>query len=543
VVDLLRQEGDASANEDADHGSRAHAALTSWKRLRPPRLLTTAALIAIATFLLRFVGRGSTFDVFVDEFVYEGLGRSVRDGGWPHFGPDLFFLHPPGFFYLEGLWEDLTVHSRSTNPLALVDAARGLNSLLAGVSAGLLAWIVGRRSLPWGIVAGLLFALDPYVQRQNGRALLETATMTWALLGFALLLPMLTSPARHRRSLDRHRRRRAIAGGLALGLAILTKDEAVMVTLVPLCAGALLWRRRRVDWLPVAMIATVVPYTLYVVIVTVTGHLPLWFHTKVSGILRISGAQVTTGFSAAGAPSLWERIGAQIVTYGPSYALLGLGCVSAAILLRGRHKEDASTVLALVFGGGAVLVGYSLKFGTVEEQVLYLLLVPSVVACCTWGSMLTERTGRNATVLPGRFSPVAICVCLLLGGVVTTNVVTFVKWHVHSDNGYARVREYLASHASIGTGVIIVNGTSEFALDDLYKVGPYTSTAERARYHIRYLVVPWREVNEGYTYVTLPTIRSLTKHAKLVLDFPERTYGRVSLYRLQPPHRAVQRAP
>jgi hypothetical protein len=488
---------------------------------RPAVIVGMALALGLVAFFMRYVGRATTFDLFVDEFVYEGLGRSVRSGGWPHFGHHLFYLHPPGFFYLEGLWENLTL-PRDTDPIARIVAARGLNSVLAGISTGLLVRIVGRRSLLWGLFAGVLFAFDPFALRQNGRALLETATMTWALLGLAVLLPMLGQPQ------ARHARLRAIVGGLALGCSILTKDIAVMVTLMPLLCAAILWRRQRPRWLPDAIIASVVPYGVYVLGITMTGHTDPWLQTKFSGILRMSGTQVTTGFSVPGAPSLWEQVKSQVFTFGPSYTLLALGGLGALGLLF-RRNDTSGQLLALTFFGGALTVAYSLAFGTIEEQVLYFALVPAVPTCCSWGATLKgRRVFRRAPIRP------APILASILGVLLVGSFLNYLQWHRHTDDGYSQVRNYLLAHAEPGAAVIVVNGSSEFALDDVFRVGPFTTDGERLRYGARYLMVPWKEVRQGYTYVSLRTVGQLIKGLKPVFSFTGRTYGSVDLYKLPP---------
>jgi hypothetical protein len=138
----------------------------------PRRRLAAAALTAVLAVVLRWWRHGVTFDVFVDEFVYQQLGSSVRDGGLPRLGDGPFFLHPPGFFYLVGAWEQLTGADVTSDPIQAVFNARELNGVLGGLTAGLLVWVMGRRSVARGLLPGLVFAIEPFALRQNGRVLL-----------------------------------------------------------------------------------------------------------------------------------------------------------------------------------------------------------------------------------------------------------------------------------------------------------------------------------------------------------------------------------
>ena len=84
-----------------------------------------------------------SFDLFGDEVIYTDLGRSVISGGFPRFdGP--FFLHGPGFFYLEAGWERSLGYPVSL--MGWVYEMRALNALLAGATAVVLVLL--RRGPP-----------------------------------------------------------------------------------------------------------------------------------------------------------------------------------------------------------------------------------------------------------------------------------------------------------------------------------------------------------------------------------------------------------
>src|ERR1700691_3380309 len=204
---------------------------------REPRARSTA-VVATAVGCLSLAIRLSlayrSFDLFGDEVIYTDIGRSVASGGFPQFDGQIFFLHPPAFFYLEAGWQRLL--GSQPGLTAQIYQMRTLNLLIAGFTGALMVLLAARaaRSLRTGLVAGMLFALDPFCIRQNDRVLLETSMMLWVLLGYLVFLSMIGRPP------SRWLWIRAVGAGLLFGVAVLTKDEATLLTVFPLLVAALL---------------------------------------------------------------------------------------------------------------------------------------------------------------------------------------------------------------------------------------------------------------------------------------------------------------
>jgi hypothetical protein len=53
-----------------------------------------------------------------------------------------------------------------------------------------------------------------------------------------------------------------------------------------------------------------------------------------------------------------------------------------------------------------------------------------------------------------------------------------------------------------------------------------------AQEHVRYVLVPWTEVDDGYSYFTPSEVRRLVSNGQRVFSFRGRTYGDLALYRL-----------
>lgn len=101
-----------------------------------PRSHARALVAAVAggvALLIRLVLHGRSFDLFGDEIIYTDLGHSVFNGGLPRFGGGPFFLHGPGFFYLETGWERLW--GGQPGLVGQIYQMRMLNALLAAVTA------------------------------------------------------------------------------------------------------------------------------------------------------------------------------------------------------------------------------------------------------------------------------------------------------------------------------------------------------------------------------------------------------------------------
>jgi 4-amino-4-deoxy-L-arabinose transferase-like glycosyltransferase len=511
-----------------------------------------AYIVGSLAVLLRLVGLGPSQDMFIDEPLYVALGHSVRSGGFPMVNGGRFFLHPPGFFYLEAAWERL--FGFRPDVVAGVYEMRALNAVLAGATAAALIVLVARATSLWPAVAtGALFALEPFCLRQNGRVLLETAMMFWVVVGYVVLLPLAKAhpPSRHRLRTKAHRDgtttvvvldpmsgtaprdyMRAACAGVLLGLAVLTKDEAALVTVLPLLAAALLgWGPPRRLSLLAACVATLA-YGSYVAVVAMSGDWGEFWSAKSTGLLRLLGFIQVTGFNAPGAPSLTSRLMQESMFFGTTYALLAAS--SAAFLFLVRRGTPAQRLVALLYASSAVALGYAVLLGTIEEQELYVLAVPALAVLGVGAGMLLKARATAGAALRRIGLP-------LFALIMAVNINTYVSWHIHPDDGYVRLRHYLAGKVRTGSTIITPDGSQQgiyWILRDRYDVVPWVSPQEQVREQAHYMVVDWTEVDDHYAYLSPSEVRSLTAHAVPLFSFHGRTYSRLILYRLPFPDRA-----
>ncbi|MEU3402054.1 phospholipid carrier-dependent glycosyltransferase [Streptomyces filamentosus] len=510
----------------APDGVRPVAAVRTPVLRRPVvrvRLLAGAALVLTAA--LRLVGVRGSGDLFIDELIYREIGVHAVGGGFPRTDDGLFFLHPPGFFSLQAGWALAT--GTGSDVVSGIYAFRELNALLAGVTAALLVLLVARaRSLPLAGAAALLFALDPYLVRQNDRVMLDTAAVMWVLAGYLVLLPLTARP-QPRPSLVRGR---ACAAGLLFSLALLTKDHTALIVLLPLLLGAALGRGLpRRELLRTAAVA-VVPYGLYVLAVAAAGHFDLFWSTKTHGVRRLLGIVQETGFNAGQGPPLTSRLAEELSTFGPTYVLLLLGVPALVVLL--RRGDPRHLLLALFQLSAGFTLVYAFAFGTLEEQALYLLVVPNLVAVAVACPRLPGRPPRRR----GRLRAAA---CAGAGAVLVVSTVfsglSYARVRSEPDTGFAQLRAYLAAHVPPGTALAAADGrttrgVTEWALKDHYRVGTWVTPEDRAAAGARYVVVPWKLVRDGYARLDAPAVERLVAPGRLLFSVDGRTYGTLALY-------------
>lgn len=509
----------AAATTVANRG--ATSILVKPRRWRGP--VPVAALATLAFLLttgLRLLNFGRSADVFGDEVNYRDLGVSVASGGFPRFNGFLFFLHPPGYFYLEAGWQ--RIFGYRPDLVSGIYEMRELNAVLAGGTAALLIVLVARiRSRPAAVVAALLFALDAYCLRVNGRVLLETATMFWVIAGYAVLVPLIG------RSRPTHRRARVVLVGLFFGLAILTKDESILVTVLPLLVLLTRnWRPPRRLLLAMSGIA-VAPYCVYVLVIAGNDHFDTFLNEKLRGVRRMLGLLQETGFNAPKAPSLLSRITDQLSSFGASYALLALGVVAVVVLW--RRGDAPQRLLALCHTTAFLFLGYALVLGTLEEQELYLLLVPTLASVPVAASLLAGRgTRRRRLCLRAVFTA-------FLAAWLGFSGMAYHASRTQADDGYAQLRVYLAAHVPPESVITTPGGPTNIILEDRYRIGAWLLPGDRYRAGVRYAVVAWSLVDQGYASWTPEQASALTHQGTLLFSHTGRSFGRLALYRLPLP--------
>jgi 4-amino-4-deoxy-L-arabinose transferase-like glycosyltransferase len=294
-------------------------------------------------------------DIFDDEVTYDYFGyHFARFGFIRDFKGIPPFFHPPLFGVLLGPVVKI-LGVQSLTPEAVLHLR--LFSLPFSIFVMVLVFTVVRRvGGPFGgAVAAVLVATDPFLIRYGRMNLLEWPALTFTLASLSVFLLRTGSPGRTF----------PLVEGVALGLALSTKEISAYVCVSYLVTGLLLPRLRTRAFL--AVILAFVVYGVFAV-VSVSLSLPwstardLWTNAlngdswrsylqfKWWAILRIVGIHVETGYLTRGAPSLMD----DIVYVGRYYAwsffwLAVAAAYSGWLLARWQTLVDAERLVLIWF--------------------------------------------------------------------------------------------------------------------------------------------------------------------------------------------------
>lgn len=511
-------------------GRRPPAASTGAKtppqhlRAAPPPSPSRAGAVATVVVVvlaaaLRLVAVQRSYDLWEDEIDYVVLSTSLSHGNFPPVFPGSgpFLLHPPFFFALGAAWQLLL--RPGPHFFATVLDMRILNALLAAATCGCL-YALGTKlaNRLTGLSAAALFALDPYILRQNGRVFLETNTMLFVLLGCLVLLRVVQH--RERRTLPT-----AVGAGLLLGLAVTSKDMAALLTWLPLAilVASGFGVPRKVSGAVLA--ASAVPYGVYVASLAAVGSIGAYWAQETSGLGRFFGVHKTTGFTAKGSPSLTHTLLQQAVSYGPTYLLVGASLVGTLYLLVVSRRTD-HRIFAVLSGCGALTVLYALLFGTIEEQFLYFLIVPAILSLCVGAHEWARR--RRTVFRARRFAAVALGLLVVM---LSYDLGLWAHVRTTPDNGQQRLVAWLSRHVPPGA---VVDNDSEVTLLTLQIEGIPSviapTLAEARAAHVRYFTVLSYESTNRYSSVTLAQERVFERTGRLAWSFHDSTYGYVQVY-------------
>lgn len=472
-------------------------------------LLGVMTGVAFFSFIYR---NKQSYDLFIDEPFYAQVGQSVAHGQLPYAAGVHFFLHPPGYFYVEALW--MRIFGLHNEVFAQVYSLRNLVAVFAALSVLMVALIVdrvaGRRA---ALLAAFIFMANAFVHRDSGINILEPSTIFWALAGYAVLVHLRPSDRRHRAL-------RIVAAGLLFGMSILSKEFGLFITIVPMVFAFVFgcWLKRR-EALAVAGIAAV-PYLIWVVVVAATGNWHTFVFQISTGFRRTAGTAQVTGFNAPTAPSFLDTLLKNVYYLWTAYAILGLGTL--AILYLAWRPASALQRFIACYGLGAIpLLAYCVLIGTNEEQFFNFLLTPALICLVVVAVNLWPR----------RRTLVAGAVAVALAAVLISDIGNWFYFRSTTDNGTYRLDRWMAINVPIHTVVGVTNSVQReiflryTMVDD--NGGDITATTD-----VQYIVVFYRQVNEGYAFITRPALDQQIADLPIAYEASDRSNGRMVVYRV-----------
>ena len=542
--------------------------ITALRDQASTRLWIAAIFVGAITFSLRALNLGQSFEIFIDEYTYLEISQSVAKSFQVMLYGHPFYLHPPAYFFIEAAF--LRLFPPGGDTIHTIYATRFINVIISSISAALL-FLIAQRARGWlpGILVAVLFGLNPFVIKMNSLNMLETSALGFIIAGYWILVSGMRNsndslwslswvsrmiPKRFSRGSSKKRRLRrrkhnndrqtvpaALAleplealpmwrlawAGLFFGLALLVKESTSFLTLVPLLVCFVLqWVIRRRDAVIIGMVASLI-YSIYPLVVFLSGDWAVYSQQKFRGILRFLGILHITGFNKAGGPSLSASIIHRLEMYGTTYLLIALGAIAAVLLIANRGR--ITRLIGILVVSSFAMMVYLIFLGTLEEQYFFYLVVPCILACGIGVSLIKDsfvyqRFGRQLLIL-------FVCGALLFTGWDTYQ---WIDTHTRRDNGYEQMLAYLRKNVPGGAKVASTSETGQYVLEG-YLTGPwgmwYTVEALK-KYKPDYLLVTPQTVRWNYGSSADKLFSWIEAHGTLTYQVSGRQGNRIELYDL-----------
>jgi hypothetical protein len=462
---------------------------------------------------LCLVRLSSSYDIFIDETTYTRLAANLASGKGLTLAGQPFDLHPPAFIGLLGAIVMLFgLHGGLEHQLLDL---RPVSAVFGAVACAGIYLIVERAANKrYGLVAAALLGLCPFVILYNSEVMLEAPAQAAAVGLFGFLAAATSSTT------DASRRRFVAGAGMCGALVVCTKETFGLVavaTLLVLLATKWVMPRR---YIAVVLAMTATGYAIYVVSIGLAMGFGTWWDDNYGGFLRLIGADQQTGFNAPTTHvSLLSRVFADGASDGVTYVLLGLGVLAALGLLRrlrpwragpyaNASAQDRSGLLVAIWALCATAyLAYATFFGSLEEQMFYIMVLPAVAALCVWAGW-TVPTWR------GHWRK--LCVAFLVVA-LSTECGVWVATHTGDNDGYQQFLAWEPSHVPPGSSISVTEGIAQFLIrgDTL---GDWNTVAELRAHHVDYVLLSRVLVSEGYGTASKAFAAELNHGAPIVFQ-------------------------
>ncbi len=487
---------------------------------RPLSMWICAISVAAATLIIQGYRVRAAPDVFADEGQYLLVGRHLASGAGLTGGNGLFLVHPPLYFLIEAGFIKLLGLGNAA-PLPLLFSVRWINICFSAATAAVLVWFGYKlRGLLMGLLIGLLFLLDPYVERINRRSMLETVTIFFVVVGVAVFGTL--EPKR--------RAWRWAGGGLALGLAIVTKEAAAVFLLVPFVFTLFDKRRHTREAVYAAIVAASV-YLTYVAWLVIDHHGGAYWDYKRYQLQRIAHALFGSHLGAppGGGPSgaftkalSTENLSTLVQQYASSYLLIGLALIGVIVLIF-RFRDDRNARLLAIWM--IVTVTWCAVLVRVSDQYFYFVIVPAIMVDGYLYEALFTR-GRLPSAAQRLATPMVVVLLTACG------VFGAYGWFVHyatgSDNCVTQLAGYIRSRVPARSTIVSTDDVMGFLLPSSYLVQVERdlplSIAKRQRYFLVSSKDQWSTgASPGYNWVV--------RKARPLVVCHDTSYWNLGLYR------------
>jgi hypothetical protein len=501
------------------------ASLRGERRSLRSREVAVVGVFFVAAAVLRLIAITKAYDIFIDEVSYTQIASNITHGKGLFLNGSPFMLHPPlAFDFFSLAMRVFQMHGTTDAVLFQLRPVVACVGAATCAVAYLLVRQASDRPLP-AILTATIIAVDPFVIRFDSRVMLEAPAQLAATATFALLAWSLHPPSR--------RARRIILGaaGIAGAVTMATKETfglVLLLSLVAMIASGWIIERRAIARVTAIAVAG---YGLIVATIGLPGGWREWVSTKTYGLSRLIGTRQDTGFNAASTHvSLVSRLVADMSQFAATYVLLLCGGFAVLALLWHSRPwrfswDDAGprerTELIIVLWGFAAsaYLGYAIVFGSIEEQMFYILAVPLFASMFLWAARALPLAKRQWRVT---------LVMLLTLALVFDAGVWFVV-HRNPDDEYRRFLRWERTEVPAGSVVAVTEYTAQFLLHGVV-IGQW-STLDAIRAHrVDYVVMVTSLTTQGYGLAT-PEFQSQLEHGgRLVFQAKGRAEGSFRVY-------------
>jgi 4-amino-4-deoxy-L-arabinose transferase-like glycosyltransferase len=507
--------------------SLAAAPTAAWpvparRRRRMP--VVVALGVGILAAVLRMVRIRSSNDIFIDEVTYTRLAQSIADGHGVALAGQPFDLHPPAVLGLYGLVT--AVLSPSGGLISLVFDLRYVAAAFGALACVGLYLLVRRATSELvATAAAVVLAIDPFAIHFDSRVLLEAPTQAAAVGAIGALAGAICAKSATSR--------RLLLGlaGLMASITLCSKETFGLVlalTLVALLVTG--WTHARAAVAAVGAMA-VTGYVISVVAEGAASGFSPWWTAQTSGIRRLVGTDQETGFNAPTTHvSLVSRVFANATDEATTYVILVTGVLAAAWILVGawrrratyedRAAGDRIAILIAVWTiAGVVYLGYATLFGTIEEQMYYICLLPCVASLAVW---VAPRLGAWRPAMK------AIAVGALVA-VLAFDATAWVRLHTTNDTDYVQLINWEATHLPAGSVVAATESTAQFLITHVV-IGQWDTMAAFRASHVDYVIASTTLTTQGYALISPALLRQLQREAPVVFSATDATTGRLEVF-------------
>jgi hypothetical protein len=187
-----------------------------------------------------------------------------------------------------------------------------------------------------------------------------------------------------------------------------------------------------------------------------------------------------------------------------------------------RPADRGRLLVAFWAVAAAAYLGYATLFGTLEEQMYYVLFVPGL---CTLTLLARYMLPRVAPY----WSKIAVAA---LAAIILADSAVWISVHRNPDDEYRKLLAWAPKHLPAGSTVAVTEYTAQFILHGVV-LGQWATLPELIKHHVDYVLLSTTLVSQGYGLGTPHFEQYLQNHATVVFRATGASEGALILYNVR----------